>query len=59
MLFVATELYPIVEIVDYPERFTAEGGDAGGHIVAWGTPEEVAEVEGSYTGQFLREELAR
>ncbi|MBP3866790.1 MAG: ATP-binding cassette domain-containing protein, partial [Eggerthellaceae bacterium] len=31
-----------------------EGGERGGTIVAMGTPEEVAEVEGSYTGQFLK-----
>ena len=31
-----------------------EGGEAGGEIVAVGTPEEVAQVEGSYTGAFLR-----
>jgi excinuclease ABC subunit A len=32
-----------------------EGGEAGGEIVASGTPEEVAAVEGSYTGRFLRD----
>ena len=31
-----------------------EGGEEGGTIVATGTPEEVAAVEGSYTGRFLR-----
>ena len=31
-----------------------EGGDRGGSVVACGTPEEVAQVEGSYTGQFLK-----
>ncbi len=30
-----------------------EGGDQGGHIVATGTPEEVAECAESYTGQYL------
>ena len=30
-----------------------EGGDKGGEIVATGTPEEVAKVEASYTGQYL------
>ena len=30
-----------------------EGGDAGGEVVATGTPEEVAAVAGSYTGRFL------
>ena len=34
-----------------------EGGEAGGHIVAEGTPEEVAKVRGSHTGRFLRQLL--
>jgi excinuclease ABC subunit A len=34
-----------------------EGGDRGGQLVATGTPEEVAQVEGSYTGQFLKRML--
>ena len=34
-----------------------EGGEAGGEIVAVGTPEDVADVEGSFTGQFLRHVL--
>ena len=34
-----------------------EGGDRGGTIVAQGTPEEVAEVEGSYTGAFVKRML--
>jgi excinuclease ABC subunit A len=34
-----------------------EGGDAGGRILAEGTPEEIAKVEASYTGQFLRKLL--
>ena len=36
----------------------AEGGEAGGYIVAAGTPEEVARVADSYTGQFLGPALA-
>jgi len=32
-----------------------EGGDKGGEVVATGTPEEVAAVESSYTGQYLSE----
>ncbi|MEW6663931.1 MAG: excinuclease ABC subunit UvrA [Thermodesulfobacteriota bacterium] len=35
-----------------------EGGDSGGYLVAAGTPEEVAKVKGSYTGQFLRKVLS-
>jgi excinuclease ABC subunit A len=34
-----------------------EGGDAGGWIIAEGTPEEIAHVNKSYTGQFLRKIL--
>jgi excinuclease ABC subunit A len=34
-----------------------EGGEAGGEVVATGTPEQVAEVQSSYTGQFLRDLL--
>jgi len=34
-----------------------EGGFRGGKVVAEGTPENVAKVSGSYTGQFIREIL--
>ena len=34
-----------------------EGGSGGGMVVAEGTPEQVADVTDSYTGQFLREAL--
>jgi excinuclease ABC subunit A len=36
-----------------------EGGDEGGEVIAVGTPEDVADVEGSYTGEFLRGVLAQ
>ena len=36
-----------------------EGGDRGGEIVAEGTPEAVAQVERSYTGQYLKKVLAQ
>jgi excinuclease ABC subunit A len=35
-----------------------EGGSRGGTLVAAGTPEDVAKVEASYTGQFLAKILA-
>jgi excinuclease ABC subunit A len=44
----------VVKCADYIIDLGPEGGDGGGEVVAAGTPEEVAEVEGSYTGQFLR-----
>ena len=34
-----------------------EGGDRGGTVVAKGTPEEVALVKGSYTGEYLKRAL--
>ena len=36
-----------------------EGGDAGGHVVAVGTPEEIAATPQSYTGQHLKQALDR
>jgi excinuclease ABC subunit A len=44
----------VIKTADWIIDLGPEGGDAGGHIVATGTPEEVAEVEASYTGQYLR-----
>ncbi len=44
----------IIKVADHIIDLGPEGGDAGGQIVAEGTPEEVAAVESSYTGQFLR-----
>ncbi len=36
-----------------------EGGDEGGQIVGCGTPEELATMKNSYTGQYLREKLRK
>lgn len=47
----------VIKTADYIIDLGPEGGDAGGQIVAEGTPEEVAEVPGSYTGQFLKRAL--
>jgi len=35
-----------------------EGGDGGGMVIAEGTPDQVAGIEGSYTGRFLAEMLS-
>jgi len=43
----------IVKVADYLIDLGPEGGDRGGELVAAGTPEEVCQVPGSYTGQFL------
>ena len=47
----------VIKTADYIIDLGPEGGDEGGSIVAEGTPEEVAAVEASYTGQFLRRYL--
>jgi excinuclease ABC subunit A len=49
----------VIKQADYLIDLGPEGGEAGGEIVAVGTPEEVAQVRASYTGQFLRPLLAR
>lgn len=43
----------VIKTADWIIDLGPEGGDGGGHIVAVGTPEEVAKVKGSYTGKFL------
>jgi excinuclease ABC subunit A len=43
----------VMKTADYIIDLGPEGGDAGGEIVAMGTPEEVARVPYSHTGQFL------
>ncbi len=48
----------IIKTADWIIDLGPEGGDGGGQIVAQGTPEMVAQVEASYTGQFLRPYLA-
>lgn len=44
----------VIKTVDWIVDLGPEGGDKGGHIIATGTPEQVAEQNCSYTGQFLR-----
>jgi len=44
----------VIKSADYLIDIGPEGGDAGGEIVATGTPEQVARVKTSYTGQFLK-----
>lgn len=47
----------VIKVADYIIDLGPEGGDAGGEVVAMGTPEEVAKVKESYTGQFLKKVL--
>ena len=47
----------VIKTADHIIDLGPEGGDGGGTIVAQGTPEEVANVKGSYTGQYLQKML--
>lgn len=49
----------VIKTADYIIDLGPEGGDKGGTIVATGTPEEVVEVAGSYTGKYLKPILTR
>ena len=44
----------VIKTADYIIDMGPEGGDGGGTVIAKGTPEEVCEAEGSYTGKFLK-----
>jgi len=47
----------VIKMADHIIDLGPEGGEKGGYLVATGTPEEIAQAEGSYTGQFLKEKL--
>ena len=49
----------VIKTADHIIDLGPEGGDGGGTVVATGTPEEVAEVPGSYTGEYLKKWLWR
>lgn len=47
----------VIKSADHIIDLGPEGGEAGGQVVAQGTPKEVAKVKGSYTGQYLKRVL--
>jgi excinuclease ABC subunit A len=49
----------VIKSADHIIDLGPEGGDAGGEVIATGTPEEVAAVKASHTGAFLKEILAK
>ncbi|MDD3954450.1 MAG: hypothetical protein PHY82_11100, partial [Lentisphaeria bacterium] len=49
----------VIKTADYLIDLGPEGGNAGGTLVASGTPEQVAKVRKSYTGQFLKKMLKK
>ena len=44
----------VIKVSDYLIDLGPEGGDEGGRLIATGTPEQIAAVPESYTGQFLK-----
>jgi excinuclease ABC subunit A len=49
----------VIKTADYIIDLGPEGGDAGGYVVATGTPEEIMKVKASHTGRYLKQHLAR
>ena len=49
----------VIKMADYIIDIGPEGGDAGGTIIAKGTPEEIVKVKASYTGRYLKEILEK
>jgi excinuclease ABC subunit A len=49
----------VIKTADWIVDMGPEGGDAGGEVVAVGTPEEIAASPQSYTGQYLKQVLKR
>jgi len=48
----------IIKVSDWVIDLGPEGGDAGGQLVAEGTPEEICQIGESYTGEFLKTHLS-
>ena len=49
----------VIKTADYIIDMGPEGGDGGGTVIAKGTPEEIAQVKGSYTGQYVKKYLKK
>lgn len=49
----------VIKVADYIIDLGPEGGDKGGEIIAFGTPEQITKNEKSYTGKFLKEHLVK
>ena len=56
-VFVIEHNLDVIKTADYIIDMGPEGGDGGGTVVAQGTPEEIAEIPESYTGQYVKKYL--
>jgi excinuclease ABC subunit A len=57
-LIVVEHNLDVIKSADYIIDLGPEGGDAGGDIVGCGTPEQIAKIESSYTGRYLKSILS-
>jgi excinuclease ABC subunit A len=48
----------VIKTADWVVDLGPEGGEEGGRLVASGTPEQLAQIESSHTGRYLRDVLA-
>src|SRR5262249_5391614 len=58
-LIVIEHQFDMIKSADYVIDLGPEGGDAGGHVVAFGPPEEVAKNAASHTGRYLKKILQK
>ena len=58
-VFVIEHNLDVIKAADYIIDMGPEGGDGGGTVVAQGTPEEIAEIPESYTGQYVKKYLKK
>ena len=49
----------MIKVADYIIDLGPDGGDFGGEVIAKGTPEQIAKCKNSYTGEYLKKELAK
>ena len=49
----------VIKTADYIIDMGPDGGDGGGTVIAQGTPEEVAQIPESYTGQYVKKYLEK
>lgn len=49
----------VIKCADFIVDMGPEGGDGGGEVIATGTPEQIAKVTKSYTGQYLKKILSK
>ena len=49
----------MIKVADYIIDLGPDGGDFGGEVIAKGTPEQIAKCKNSYTGEYLKTELAK